>query len=151
MYCVLCSLVGLLSFMCTDELTTGSVMMSSRERRLLAAQSHAYNIRQRRFTQLFPEYVGPMAKDLPNMSRPANMPAAAAKAPEAKAPAPTAAQEPAPEPAPEPAQEPSEAQDTLRENREAHDAPRSYRGLAWTAGVVLLALFSAKVIEKLAK
>lgn len=129
--------------MCTDELTTGSVMMSSRERRLLAAQSHAYNIRQRRFTQLFPEYVGPMAKDLPNMSRPANMPAAAAKAPEAKAPAPTAAPEPAPVP--------SEAQDTLRQSREAQPAPRSYRGLAWTAGVVLLALFSAKVIEKLAK
>ena len=57
------SLIGLLSFMCTDELTTGSVLVSARERRLLAAQSHAYNLRQRRFTQLFPEYTGPMAKE----------------------------------------------------------------------------------------
>lgn len=56
--------------MCTDEMTAGSVSATQRERRLLAAQSHAFNISQRRFSQLFPEYMGPVARDLPNMSRP---------------------------------------------------------------------------------
>ncbi|WFD34803.1 E2 ubiquitin-conjugating enzyme [Malassezia cuniculi] len=60
-------IIGLQSFMCTDEMTTGSVLVSSRERRALAAQSHAFNAAQRRFVQMFPEYAGPTMKDLPNM------------------------------------------------------------------------------------
>ncbi|PWN92998.1 UBC-like protein [Acaromyces ingoldii] len=60
-------LVGLLSFMCADEMTTGSVMVSPQDRKTLAARSHAFNIQQRRFKQLFPEYSGEGIKDLPNM------------------------------------------------------------------------------------
>lgn len=130
-------LIGLLSFMCTDELTTGSVLVSARERRLLAAQSHAYNLRQRRFTQLFPEYTGPVAKDLPNMSRPAAAPAApapaATKAPEKRASAP-ASDAPSASPAPEPAQ----------------NAKSKWRILFWVTCSVAGVLFANKVLEKLA-
>ncbi|WFC95975.1 E2 ubiquitin-conjugating enzyme [Malassezia brasiliensis] len=142
-------LIGLLSFMCTDELTTGSVLVSARERRLLAAKSHAYNLRQRRFTQLFPEYTGPVAKDLPNMSRPAAAPAvtapAAAKAPEKPAPTsasgatpanptPPASDDAAPPPAPPPAQ----------------NAASKWRIFFWVACSVAGVLFANKVLEKLA-
>lgn len=67
------SLIGLLSFMCTDEMTAGSVMATQRERRTLAAKSHAFNVAQRKFTLIFPDYAGPSVKDLPNMSRPPNV------------------------------------------------------------------------------
>lgn len=53
--------------MCADEMTTGSVMVSAQDRKTLAARSHAFNIQQRRFKQLFPEYSGEAIKDLPNM------------------------------------------------------------------------------------
>ncbi|KOS12469.1 ubc-like protein [Malassezia pachydermatis] len=66
-------LIGLLSFMCTDEMTAGSVMATQRERRTLAAKSHAFNVAQRKFTLIFPDYAGPSVKDLPNMSRPPNV------------------------------------------------------------------------------
>lgn len=60
-------LIGLLSFMCSDEMTTGSVTASEADRRKLAAQSHAFNLTQKKFCQIFPEYAGPQIKDLPNM------------------------------------------------------------------------------------
>ncbi|SOV02984.1 probable UBC6 - E2 ubiquitin-conjugating enzyme [Ustilago sp. UG-2017a] len=60
-------LIGLLSFMCSDEMTTGSVTASDADRRKLAAQSHAFNLTQKKFCQIFPEYAGPEIKDLPNM------------------------------------------------------------------------------------
>ena len=53
--------------MCADEMTTGSVMVSPQDRKTLAARSHAFNIQQRRFKQLFPAYSGEGIKDLPNM------------------------------------------------------------------------------------
>ena len=83
-------LVGLLSFMCTEEITTGSIMTPRRERSVFAAQSHAYNVRQRRFVQMFPEYATVEMRDLPNMSRPAKPPADAAEkaAPQTEAPPP---------------------------------------------------------------
>lgn len=64
-------LIGLLSFMCSDEMTTGSVSASTADRKKLAKQSHAFNLAQKRFCQLFPEYAGPQATDLPNMGAPA--------------------------------------------------------------------------------
>ncbi|SPO29356.1 probable UBC6 - E2 ubiquitin-conjugating enzyme [Ustilago trichophora] len=60
-------LIGLLSFMCSDEMTTGSVTASDADRRKLAAQSHAFNLTQKKFCQIFPEYAGPQINDLPNM------------------------------------------------------------------------------------
>lgn len=60
-------LVGLLSFMCADEMTTGSVMASPADRATLAARSHAFNITQPRFKRIFPDYSGPQSSNLPNM------------------------------------------------------------------------------------
>jgi ubiquitin-conjugating enzyme E2 J2 len=60
-------LTGLLSFMLADEMTTGSVTSSDRDKRLLASRSHEWNRSQKRFTDAFPEYSGPEMKDLPNM------------------------------------------------------------------------------------
>ncbi len=60
-------LIGLLSFMCSDEMTTGSVTASSADRKKLAEQSHAFNLTQKKFCQIFPEYAGQQIRDLPNM------------------------------------------------------------------------------------
>lgn len=70
-------LIGLLSFMCSDEMTTGSVSASAADRKKLATQSHAFNRAQKRFCQLFPEYAGPQTTDLPNMGAPAKVEAQA--------------------------------------------------------------------------
>jgi len=61
-------LTGLLSFMLSDEMTTGSMQTPERERQILASRSHAWNISQPRFRQAFPDYSGPTMKDLPNMA-----------------------------------------------------------------------------------
>ncbi|KAJ3528368.1 hypothetical protein NM688_g8008 [Phlebia brevispora] len=49
------SLTGLLSFMLSDEMTTGSVTTSDAEKRSYAARSHAWNLEQRRFREAFPD------------------------------------------------------------------------------------------------
>jgi len=48
---------GLLSFMSQDESTTGSINTSRYERALLALRSHAYNISNPQFKEIFPELV----------------------------------------------------------------------------------------------
>jgi len=60
-------LTGLLSFMLSDEMTTGSMNLTERERQVLASRSHAWNISQPRFRTSFPEYSFVTMKDLPNM------------------------------------------------------------------------------------
>ncbi|KAL0063497.1 Ubiquitin-conjugating enzyme E2 6 [Marasmius tenuissimus] len=60
-------LTGLLSFMLSDEMTTGSVTASSGQKRAYASRSHAWNLGQARFKEAFPEYCTPTAKALPNM------------------------------------------------------------------------------------
>ncbi|KAI0698350.1 UBC-like protein [Cytidiella melzeri] len=60
---------GLLSFMMSDEMTTGSVTTSDAEKRAYAARSHFWNIEQRRFKEAFPDYCTPTARDLPNMGQ----------------------------------------------------------------------------------
>lgn len=55
------SLTGLLSFMLSDEITTGSVSTSDRDKRIYAEKSHAANIANKKFRDMFPD-VG----DLPN-------------------------------------------------------------------------------------
>lgn len=60
-------LVGLLSFMCSDEMTTGSVMATHADRSTLAKRSHAFNIVQPRFKRMFPDYCSTEIRDLPNM------------------------------------------------------------------------------------
>jgi len=60
-------LTGLLSFMLSDEMTTGSVTSSDAHKRAFASRSHAWNITQHRFKDAFPEFCSPLPKDLPNM------------------------------------------------------------------------------------
>lgn len=49
------SLTGLLSFMLSDEMTTGSITTAQQEKIVLAARSHAWNISQKRFRDAFPD------------------------------------------------------------------------------------------------
>ncbi|KAF8883331.1 ubiquitin-conjugating enzyme/RWD-like protein [Gymnopilus junonius] len=60
-------LTGLLSFMLSEEMTTGSVTSSDSHKRAFAARSHSWNITQQRFKDAFPEYCTPALRDLPNM------------------------------------------------------------------------------------
>ncbi|KAK4052587.1 Ubiquitin-conjugating enzyme E2 6 [Microbotryomycetes sp. JL221] len=67
-------LVGLLSFMLGDEITTGaplrvpgSIRATENERHVFATASHTWNIAQPKFRAMFPDYSGPVAKDLPVM------------------------------------------------------------------------------------
>lgn len=41
--------------MLSDEMTTGSVTTTDAEKRLYAARSHSWNIKQKRFKEAFPE------------------------------------------------------------------------------------------------
>jgi len=60
-------LTGLLSFMLSDEITTGSVNTTDTDKRAWARKSHSWNIQQRKFKEAFPEYCTPTMRDLPNM------------------------------------------------------------------------------------
>ncbi|KAG0042271.1 Ubiquitin-conjugating enzyme E2 6 [Gryganskiella cystojenkinii] len=48
---------GLLSFMCEDESTTGSISTSTYEKKILSQRSHTYNISNPKFVEIFPELV----------------------------------------------------------------------------------------------
>lgn len=50
-------LLGLQSFMAENEMTAGSITTTDDEKRLLARRSLAYNMQNREFCELFPEYV----------------------------------------------------------------------------------------------
>jgi len=65
-------LTGLLSFMLSEEMTTGSVNTTDADKRVYAARSHPWNIQQRRFKEAFPDYCGPTLRDLPNMGETVN-------------------------------------------------------------------------------
>jgi len=58
---------GILSFMLSDEITTGSVSSTDQDKRTLAVRSHAWNTKQKRFVEAFPDYCGEVMQDLPNM------------------------------------------------------------------------------------
>ncbi|KAG2071069.1 UBC-like protein [Suillus decipiens] len=60
-------LTGLLSFMLSDEMTTGSVTSSDGHKRAYAARSHSHNLTQPRFREAFPDYCTDTLRDLPNM------------------------------------------------------------------------------------
>ncbi|KAF8210982.1 UBC-like protein [Mycena galopus ATCC 62051] len=71
-------LTGLLSFMLSDEMTTGSVTSTEAHKRAFAARSHTWNIGQSRFREAFPEYCSPQLRDLPNMGERERGPSAVA-------------------------------------------------------------------------
>jgi hypothetical protein len=48
-------LTGLVSFMLSDEMTTGSVTTLDADKRVYASRSHAWNLQQRRFKEAFPD------------------------------------------------------------------------------------------------
>ncbi|KAG8927120.1 Ubiquitin-conjugating enzyme E2 6 [Tulasnella sp. 418] len=90
---------GLLSFMMSDEMTTGSMTSTDADKRVLAQRSHDWNRKQRRFIEAFPEYAGEVMKDLPNMGeKDRGVPSASAKptTPAVQAPIPPIARNPAP-------------------------------------------------------
>lgn len=60
-------LTGLLSFMLSDEMTTGSVNTTEAHKRAFAARSHAWNLTQSRFRDAFPDHATPELRDVPNM------------------------------------------------------------------------------------
>ncbi|KAG1776657.1 UBC-like protein [Suillus placidus] len=60
-------LTGLLSFMLSDEMTTGSVTSSDGHKRAYATRSHSHNLTQPRFREAFPDYCTDTLRDLPNM------------------------------------------------------------------------------------
>lgn len=49
------SLTGLLSFMLSDEMTTGGLSSGTQDKRALASRSHAWNLTQKRFRDAFPD------------------------------------------------------------------------------------------------
>ncbi|KAJ9117752.1 hypothetical protein QFC20_000030 [Naganishia adeliensis] len=63
-------LTGLLSFMLGDEITTGAVKTTVEEKKRFAAASHGFNIANKKFRDIFPEYATPEMKDLPDMGQP---------------------------------------------------------------------------------
>lgn len=48
-------LTGLLSFMLSDEMTTGSMTSNDAHKRAFATRSHAWNLTNQRFKDAFPE------------------------------------------------------------------------------------------------
>jgi ubiquitin-conjugating enzyme E2 J2 len=61
-------LTGLLSFMLSDEITTGSVRTSIAEKKAFASKSHDWNCKNIKFKTIFPDYATPSEmKRLPNM------------------------------------------------------------------------------------
>ena len=63
---------GVLSFMLSDEITTGAVECSDAERRRLAAASVAWNTSQPEFNQLFPDFAELREEELIRRARPRN-------------------------------------------------------------------------------
>ncbi|WWD21265.1 hypothetical protein CI109_105749 [Kwoniella shandongensis] len=64
-------LTGLLSFMLSDEITAGAVKTTDEQKRALAKQSHTFNLNNRKFRDIFPDYATPQMTDLPDMGKPA--------------------------------------------------------------------------------
>lgn len=62
-------LTGLLSFMLSDEITTGSARSTDAEKREFARASHAWNLKNPKYKSIFHEWAVPELKDLPNMGQ----------------------------------------------------------------------------------
>jgi adenine phosphoribosyltransferase len=80
-------LLGLLSFMATEERSTGTVVTTDEQKRAFAAASHAFNAKSKEFCRIFPELVVGAAP----AGAAAAAAAAAASPPASPAPAPASA------------------------------------------------------------
>lgn len=63
--------------MLSDEMTTGSVTTSDADKRAYAARSHAWNLKERRFKEAFPDVSVPLVQY--SSSSPATVPLLEAK------------------------------------------------------------------------
>ncbi|TBU47512.1 UBC-like protein [Dichomitus squalens] len=126
-------LTGLLSFMLSDEMTTGSVTSTDAEKRAYAARSHSWNLQQKRFKEAFPEYCTPAVRDLPNM----------AQKERGVSPAPATTSSPSPAP---PAQTPSQAppaqpaaaatsEKAVSRSPNGMNSPGDHAAQGWAAGL----------------
>jgi len=82
-------LTGLLSFMLSDEITTGSVTTTDLDKKVFARKSHEFNRAHKKFRDMFPEYSEEQMRDLPNMGerdRSKDVKEQVASAPSASAP-----------------------------------------------------------------
>lgn len=50
-------IISLISFMCEETITTGAVQASSFIRKKMAKESWGYNLKDKHFCELFPEYI----------------------------------------------------------------------------------------------
>lgn len=87
--------IGFLSFMQTDELTTGGMVTSDAEKRELARKSIAFNAKDPKFCKMFPHLVDGVPKPKPAA-------ASASSSSSSSSTASTADKPPTPEPEPEP-------------------------------------------------
>ncbi|ORX39384.1 ubiquitin-conjugating enzyme/RWD-like protein [Kockovaella imperatae] len=62
-------LTGLLSFMLSDEITAGAAKTTVEQKKALAKQSHAFNLNNKKFREIFPTYATPEMTDLPDMGK----------------------------------------------------------------------------------
>jgi len=114
---------GILSFMLSDEMTTGSMTSSDNDKRILAQRSHDWNIKQKRFVEAFPDYSGPTMKDLPNMGE-SDKGSSSTSIPSTPTPStvPSSTTTPAPTPAPAPVAAPAPATPKLVAKPPEHPA-----------------------------
>lgn len=54
MFSLVLSLTGLLSFMLSDEITTGSITSTLADKKAFALKSHAYNLTEKKFRVRLP-------------------------------------------------------------------------------------------------
>ncbi|CAK9779958.1 unnamed protein product [Cutaneotrichosporon oleaginosum] len=62
-------LTGLLSFMLSDEITAGAVKTTDAQKRDYATKSHAFNLNNKKFREIFPKYATQEMTDLPDMGQ----------------------------------------------------------------------------------
>ncbi|KAI9636974.1 ubiquitin-conjugating enzyme/RWD-like protein [Dioszegia hungarica] len=60
-------LTGLLSFMLGDDITAGAVKTTDDQKKAFAVASHAFNLKSKKFRDIFPKYATPSMTDLPDM------------------------------------------------------------------------------------
>ncbi|TXT13698.1 hypothetical protein VHUM_01065 [Vanrija humicola] len=155
-------LTGLLSFMLSDEITAGAVKTTDEQKRQLAAQSHAFNLKSKKFKPSDPQYATPSMTDLPDMGQQkgspvklkraaiasdVDTPVSSVRSTPASTAAPTRTQSPAVHQPPIPADtEPAQQQVAQQQQQQQAPHAREQHGhpwmpsWRWLAAIVVLAL-----------
>ncbi|WVQ74426.1 hypothetical protein IAR50_004027 [Cryptococcus sp. DSM 104548] len=134
-------LTGLLSFMLSNEITAGGVKTTDEEKRILARQSHAYNLKSKKFRDVFPDYATPEMTDLPDMGVP---PASVPKDSKPVTPPPHSSSTPQTQPTPVPPPALPRTQNPVQPRAEQrvqrHGAGNWLPSWRWVMAVVVLAI-----------